>query len=448
MNINFNPGLKAAGVDEKMVENLIEVQKVPVETAKQRKTKTETEKKEVEHLGQLLGDLDTALNNLKTRYDFYKLKLDSSHPDIIDGAVVSTAMLGSYEMEVRALAKAEKELAYGFPDKDSTPVGFGFMLIERDDGEEVEIVVEPYSTLDKVVNQINDANAGVRAMIINTKYQPDPYRLLVISEQSGHEAKVSIDEDTTFLEFKEQVSGRNLDILFEDVPITDSDNILEDLLDGVTLNVRRSEPGTRVQLSVVHDIEATFESIKTFVEKYNEVAGFINGQFVEDPETGQYGVLSGDSTIKFVIRQLQTSLASFPKGGERFNTLAEIGITTDPKTGRLNMDQSKVKAALAEDYDSVANLFIHSRDSVGVAEALAQKLKNFRDPGFGAIKSRLRGLDRIIETQDKEIERRQRQVEDKEKMIRRQFNRLEGKLSDLHGQSDFLKARFALDQQK
>src|SRR5690606_40786359 len=94
------------------------------------------------------------------------------------------------------------------------------------------------------------------------KYKPDAYRLLVISEESGQEAKITVDEDTTFLEFKEQVTGRNLDVLFEDVPITDEDNILEDLLEGVTLHARRSEAGTRVQISIVHDLEATLEGIK------------------------------------------------------------------------------------------------------------------------------------------------------------------------------------------
>ena len=47
--------------------------------------------------------------------------------------------------------------------------------------------------------------------------------------------------------------------MFEDVPVTDEDNMLDELLDDVTLNIRRSEPGTRVQVSVVHDIEATLK---------------------------------------------------------------------------------------------------------------------------------------------------------------------------------------------
>ncbi len=446
MDIKFNPALKAAGLDPNLIEKLIEAQKIPVEQAKARKGHISTEKKEVEKLVKLLSDLDTALNALKTRYDFYKLKLDSSNPDIIDGTVSAGAMLGTYDLEVRALAKADKQLAYGFPDKDKTPIGFGYMTIKRDDGEEIEVQVEPDTTLDQLAKQINESEAGVKAMVINTHYTPDSYRLLVISEKSGKEATIEVDEDTTFLEFKHQVAGRNLDVLFEDVPVTNDQNMLNDLIDGVTLNFRRSEPGTDVQVSIVHDLDATMEGIKNFVSKYNEVASFVNGQFIKNPETGQLGILSADATLKYVMRQLQSAIVTLPKGGQKMSTLASIGITTDPKSGKLNLDENKVKQSLTEDYDGVANLFIHTPKSSGVAGSLAQKLKDFRDPGFGAVRSRLRGLDRIIESQDKDIERRQSQLEEREKMIRRQFGNLEGHLSQLQGQGNFLKARFAQEE--
>ncbi len=445
MGIKFNPGLKAAGVDPNLVENLIEAQKAPLNAAKARKEKIVTEKKEVEALEKKLSDLDTTLNALKTKRDFSKLKLDSSHPDIVDGLVSPGAMLGTYEMEVRSLARTEKELAYGFPDKDQTSVGFGYMLIERDDGMESEIIVEPGTTLQQLANQINESNAGVKAMVINTKYTPDSYRLLVTSEKSGKEARIYLDEDTTFLEFKEQVTGRNLDVLFEDVPITDEDNNLEDLIDAVSLTVRRSEPGTRVQISVVYDVEKTVESIKAFVEKYNEVAGFINSQFKENPETGQYGILAADSSIKQVIRQMQSALVAYPGSTSKIHSLVDIGITTNSKTGELNLDEGKLKQALASDYEAVAGVFIRDNGNAGVAEALAQKLKNFRDPGNGTVKSKLRGLGRIIENQDKDIERRSRLLESKEANIKRQFTALESQLASMKGQSDFLKARFAAD---
>jgi len=435
------PGAASGLFDPKMVEQLIELEKMPIQQAEQRKEKYVEERSEIQQLQNILNELDGSLNGLKTKQDFFKLKLESSHPDIIDGTISNSALVGSYDFEVRGMARTEKELAYGFPDKDKTPVGFGFMTIQRDDLTDKEVVIQPGSTLQDVANQINDAEAGVRAMVINTKYEPEGFRLLVISEQSGKEAKISIDEDTTFLEFKEQVTGRDLDVLFEDVLVRDEDNKLEELIEGVVLDIKRSEPGTRVQVSVNYDVEVTVESIEGFVEKYNQIAEFVHKQFEVDPETKRAGVLAGDGAVKTIMRQLQGALGLPVNTGSKFRTLADIGITTDPKLGTLNVDSSKVKSALAEDYEGVANLFIDSVDSQGVAGRLGERLRSIRDPGNGVIRSRMRGLDQIIDGQDRDIERKQRMAEQREQTIRRRFSALEGRLSDLQGQGMQLQQR-------
>ncbi|MGE0172806.1 MAG: flagellar filament capping protein FliD [Oligoflexales bacterium] len=436
------PGSTTGLFDPKVVEKLIDLEKIPVENAKMRKEQYVEEQDEFSKINEMVNGLDSAVNSLKSKADFYRMKVESSHPDILDGTVQGIALTGSYEFEVRGLAKNEKELAYGFPDKDQTAVGFGYMLVERDDKEAFELTVEPGSTLQDVANQINDADLGVKAMIINTKYKPDAYRLLVVSETSGNEAKITIDEDTTFLEFKEQVTGRNLDILFEDVPVTDEDNNLEELVDGVVFNAKRSEPGTRVQVNVVHDVDATLEGIKTFVDKYNELSKFINDQFKVDEKTKKAGVLASDGSIKSIQRQLQGVIGTSTNSGGKFNTLAEVGITTDPKTGMLNYDEAKVRGALAEDYDSVAALFIRGKDVEGIASKLGEKIKQIKDPQGGVLKSRMRSLDRIIKNQDKVIEQREMRAQQREEAIKRRFSALESQLSGLKSQGDFLSQRF------
>jgi len=430
-----------SGIDPKMIEGLIKAEGIPVEQAKKRREKIIAEKTEFEKLQGLITNLDSSLNGLKTRTDFYKMKVESSHPDIMEGTVAGVALLGTYEFEVRGLARSEKELAYGFPDKDQTPVGFGYMLVERADKEPFEVVVEPDSTLQDVAAQINEANAGVKAMVVNTKYKPDSYRLLVVSEQSGEEAKIYLDQDSTFLEFKEQVTGKNLDVLFEDVPITDEDNTLDELIDGVSFSVKRSEPGTRVQVSVLHDMDATLEGIQGFVDNYNEINNFIGGQF-KDPRQGDPGKLAADSSIKQIMRQLQFTLFAPQSSSTKFKTLAQIGISTNPKTGELDIDETKVRAALTDDYDSVAQLFIRSPNGDGVGERMAGAIKAFRDPQSGVLKTRVRGFDSIIKSQDKDIERRERQLGEREESIKRRFSALDSRMNSLKAQGNFLSQRF------
>ena len=442
------PGSMSGLFDPKIVDQLIEIEKLPIETAKRRKEVVVQEKEEVDKLQVLLNKLDTALNGLKSKADFYKMKVESSHPDIIDGTVNGVSITGSYEFEVRGVARAEKELTYGFPDKNETSVGFGYMLVEREDREPVEITVEPGSTLQDVANAINDQEAGVKAMVINTKYKPDPYRLLVVSEKSGKEANIYIDEDTTYLEFKEQVTGRNLDVLFEDVPITDDDNNLEDLVDGVVFQIKRSEPGTRVQVGIVNDVDKTLEGIKEFVAKYNEVSEFVHKQVQVDPKTKKAGILAADSGVRSVMRQLQSQFGTNITSAGKYHSLADIGITTDPKTGNLAMNEGKVRGALAEDYDGVANIFVRGTKTEGIASRLAEKLKTFRDPASGVIKSRLRGLDHIIKDQDEDIQRKEMIAEKKEEGVRRRFTALEGQLAALKGQGDHLSQALGGNTQK
>jgi flagellar hook-associated protein 2 len=435
------PGM-ASGIDPKMIDQLIQVEKIPVETAKKRREAVVEEKKEYEKLNTALNELDGALNKLKTRGDFNRLKVDSSNPDIIEGVAASMALPGSYEFEVRALARSEKELAMGFPDKDKTAVGFGFMQIEREDGDPLELEIQPDATLKDVAQQINDLGSGLRAMVVNTKYNPDSFRLLVLSEKSGSESKINIDPDTTFLEFKEQVVGRSLDVLFEDVPVTNDENTLTELIDGVTFNVKRSEPGTRVQVNIAYDVDATIEGIKSFVEKYNGIAKFVHDQFQLDPETKKAGKLSADSSLRQVMRTLQGGLLNLQSSGGKFQNLADIGITTNPKSGELTLDDAKVKTALSDDYGSVAGLFAQTAGSAGIASKLAESIKAFRDPGSGTVKGRQRTFDTLIKNQDKEIERRERMMEQKEQQIRRKFSVLENQMANMSSQGSFLAARF------
>jgi flagellar hook-associated protein 2 len=243
------------------------------------------------------------------------------------------------------------------------------------------------------------------------------------------------------LEFKEQVTGRNLDVLFEDVPVTDEDNTLEELIEGVVFNIKRSEPGTRVQVNVTQDVDLTLASIKTFVEKYNQVATFVHDQFKIDEKTQKAGKLSAESSLRQVIRSLQSSF-TMPIMSSKYQTLAQIGITTNPKSGNLEMDESKVKTALAEDYDSVAKLFIRSPSSEGVAGIMADKIKGFRDPSYGVLKSKMKSYDKIMSNIDEDIERKERALTQKEQALKRQFANLEGRLNDLKGQGDFLSQKF------
>lgn len=445
MGVRVNTG---SGIDPGLVNKLIELERQPIKQIETRKKVVEDDRKSFREFTQLVSTLGQTLNSLRNPSDFRKLKAESSNPDLLDGTVDNSAVPGSYELEVRHLAKTQKLLAEGFPDKDSTPVGFGYMTIELDDGSSFDVDIDPdASTLQDVARSINEANAGCKAIIINTKESledpdADSFRLLVISEKSGKAGKVFIDPDTTYLEFKEQMTGRNLEMLFEDVMVYDEDNTVEGLIPGLVINAKRAEPGTKVTLKIDFDVDKTLESISNFVDAYNKVSEFIDKQFQIDPQTNRAGALSKDSTLKQLQRNLQSALQY--QGNGKFRNLAQLGITSDPKSGALQIDATKVKQALAEDYDSVAELFVQTEKGAGFGTRMSDTVRNAQNQQTGVLGSKEREYKRTLETFDDDIIRKERAASQRAEGIKRKFAALEGLINGMNSQGQALAARLGV----
>ena len=66
------PGSTTGLFDPTMVDKLIQVERLPIESAEKRKEKIVEEKTEFESLVTLVNDLDSSLYPLKSKLDFYK----------------------------------------------------------------------------------------------------------------------------------------------------------------------------------------------------------------------------------------------------------------------------------------------------------------------------------------------------------------------------------------
>lgn len=435
-----------SGIDPKMVDQLVEIEREPIKQVESRKKTIIDEQKLFSDLKGLVTTLGSTLNGMRTKADFYKLKLTSSHPDIIEGTVDNNAPIGSYEIEVRHLARSHKLLTQSFKDKDKTPVGFGYMTIEKEDGESFDVDIDPdRSTLTDVATQINSMDKGVKAIVINTKEgiedtEEDNYRLLVLSEKSGKEAKVTIDPDTTYLEFKEQITGRNLEMLFEDVKVYNETNKVTELFPGMVLDAKKAEPGTKVNIKIDYDVDKSLENVKKFVESYNKVNEFIEKQFQVNPDTNKAGVLSKDNSLRTLRRVLQSSIQfSLPTG--KFQTLADVGISTDPKTGNLKYDEAKAKQSLSEDYVGVSKLFVQSDETVGIGIRMSDAVRNLQSQQSGVLPSKDREYKHILDNFDKDIAAKNRYAKQKEESIRHQFAVVEQLISGMNSQGQVLQQR-------
>lgn len=62
----------------------------------------------------------------------------------------------------------------------------------------------------------------------------------------------------------------------------------------------------------------------------------------KDEQDTSNGALLGDTTLRTIQTQLKTMLSN-TVGGTAYKTLSQVGITSDPSTGKLELDSDKLK---------------------------------------------------------------------------------------------------------
>lgn len=433
------------GVDMGMVDKIMEGGRAAVEGLSSKREALVREKNNYSAISGALGELGSHLDGLKMPSKFQRLKIESSHPDVIGAELLDSAKNlkpGQFSFEVNQLAGAAKYLEQGFSDVNESAVGFGFMAIERGGGlPDLDITLDPGASLKDVADKINAAGGGVQASIVNTGIGDEPFKLLVRSAETGAAAKIKIDPDTTFLNFKELKKAQDLAIKFEDVDVARPSNSFSDLIDGVKLTAKRAMPGTQVQLNISQDVDATSVGVKDFVDKYNKVFSTLSGQLA--PKEGERAAgLASASTVRQAMRTLQSEVSGGKvAAGPGGMSLAEVGVTTNAKTGLLEVNDDKLKKALAKDYAGVQRIFASEGDNKGLAEKLGDAIKGLQDRQTGVLSLRQKTMDEQIKRQDQTIERQQRALDEKQQRLQKTFADLNGKMQMMQSQQESMAAR-------
>ena len=173
----------------------------------------------------------------------------------------------------------------------------------------------------------------------------------------------------------EMQAAQDAVIKIDNTTITKSTNTITDAIQGVTMNLLKADTSSTVTLTVSSDTLSAKDSIKKFVDAYNNVMKFINDQLSYDPEVKKKNPLLGDPTL-LEIKNKITSVVSGRIPGlstTSYTNLSQIGISTDYKTGKLSLDESKLSSALSSDPDAVAKLFIGTATATNTAVTFVSK---------------------------------------------------------------------------
>lgn len=434
----------ASGLPPNIVDQLIEAERIPLKQIESKKAKQEDSLKIVTDLDSKIGDISKNLNELTNTRGFVDTRLISGDPNIVDGSVdPGTVVNGEYSLEVTQLAQKPGAISNGFPDKDKTQMGVGYIKFNTQDGIKEVYIRGENSTLNGVAGQINNAGIGMRATVVEDKRDKEnPYRLLVSGLKTGDDH--SVDFPTIYLldgdqdmYFDESKPAQNAKLKLDGFEIESPDNVITDLIPGVTLNLKQASPGREVRLFVKENIEAISGKIKSFVEAYNGALGFIQNQSkLQKGANGKeaLGPLGGDSMTRQVENTLRRIILAPQMGvGSNIQLINQLGIEFN-RNGTLNYNQEKFTKILNASPQDVSNFFRGDGYSSGFVNTLKRDIESMENPAFGVLANRKKGLQEKINRFNTQIDQKERQLEKKEDQLRKKFADLEQKMSGIQSQ--------------
>ena len=331
------------------------------------------------------------------------------------------------------------------------------------------------TSVSSVISEINSSNAGVTLsyssitdQFVMTAKQTGAGDNIVISETSGNlMAAFGLSSDPVI---SENTAGLNAILSVNGQSITRSTNTID--IDGVNVTLVK-ETATAFDITSTSDASSLVEPIKTFVADYNTLIESFNKSLKETinrdyppltdvqreemsetqikawEEKAKSGLLRGDSILRGISSKLQSAMAGISIDG---TSLYSLGITSAGYTenGKLQIDETRLKSALASNPDGVRDLFTSAG---GLGETLNTIINNAikttgpkgtrgsltEAAGVAATTSDTQNyLTEQIGKSNKNIITLTLRLEAEETRLWRSFSAMESALSSLNNQSSYL----------
>ena len=380
-------------------------------------TKTELAETKISDFGLLSNALSTLKDAAAALVDpealFSKSASFTDSDALVPVELDTDVQSGSYSFNVSQVAKSNTLAFAGFTDAASA-VGEGTLTFNlgawaRDVDGDIDLAApvpiftqdtskESFAvTIDSTNNSleglrdaINAADQGVTASIIN---DGSSYRLSIVAE-SGAQNEIEItvaesggsptnDDQSDLSRFAFNASldgtggkldinsidaqgGQNAMLTLNGIDIERSSNTVDDLIQGLTLDVlKEMDPTESVTITISDDKAFAEQNVRTFVESYNlflEAVGPAIGTSEVENEDGEtetvIGSLANDALAKSMLTQVRTLIATSIPGlsDSNFTSLTNIGIRTE-LDGSLSIDEDDFSTAFDDNFEDVQKLF-------------------------------------------------------------------------------------------
>lgn len=443
-----------------------------------RKTVIQNKIDKINTKAQAWTDISARLSNLTSKLEalqdegIYGTKKVTSSDDA-SATVSGTAdsMEGSYDLIITQLATSSKITGGVVSKADGTTkistkdaLGYSGKLTITNgatDGSDtaltVEIDVKATDSLKDIANAINNAKdpsdstgtkgAGLKATIVNNQ-------LVISSEEMGDRTLTIGGNLKDSLGFKDSqtTKGQSAKFTLDGIDMTRNSNNPTDVVDGVTFNFKKADASKTITLGLTNDTDKELSAVKDFVSQYNSVMSLLSEKMdVGDPskEDNTTGALAGDSTLI----TLQSNLQSMVLGGKSVNgvSASTLGLSVD-RNGTLSLDESKFKAQLAKDPNSVKDFFFKDTSSKYATEKtgtgytadfkkVIDKYTSTKSGSEGIISLRKSSYQSEIKDYNKQIERITEQIATKRARYVTMFTNLDTAIGNLQSQFSYFQSQ-------
>lgn len=293
---------------------------------------------------------------------------------LLSVAVEEGSELGTYEIIVEQKAQSMKVISDSqTSSSDALGLEGSFTInITENDAQQIDVTSD--MTLSDIKDAINDLTeeSGVSASILQVG--EDEYKLILNGEQTNQDIEIIslsgddimqslgvTDASSAFQNIVQDAQGAILQI--DGITVTRDDNSIDDLLDGVTIDIENADPDTTITLSIDNDTESVKSAIEAFIEAYNALREFVvtNQTVSSDGEVSEDAALFGDTLMKSLNSAISSIIGDDTESS--LATLRDIGITyTDDNYLEIS-DETLLDDALLDNYDALTELFSSSYES-------------------------------------------------------------------------------------
>ncbi len=435
----YSAGGIVSGMDwNSIIDNLVELQKSPLATLQSRQAAV---KSQISSLGTLTSRLSAFRSAATALGETGPLVLGAtSTPSSVGITLDDTVAAGRYGVRVESLAIPAKVRSTGFAAGETVTGGTLSLTVM---GQTYEVTVGDGASLDSVAWSLNHSGAPISAVVLDD----GTHRYLSVTPtETGYPPGGAPEDALSLVHTTTGTAGKPLDlatiqaaengvVYVDGLRFERQSNEVSGAIPGVVLSLKERSSVPQ-DLVIARDLEATTARVKTFVDAYNSVIGFVQAQLAVTEASDRSVTLAGDSAVRSLQSSLQRLVSSVVSAEGTIRSLADLGVKTE-RNGSLTLDSTALGKAIAKDARGVSALFTEAE--TGIA-ALADDLVGRFIDSDGILTDRTKSLERRVSEMDDEALKLQDRIDKYREQLLQQFNAMETVVSGLKSMGNYLTA--------